>query len=143
MSTPSITYFEDLSQGQHATTSTAVTEADIVKFAEVSGDTNPVHLDAEYAASTMFKERIAHGMLSAAYISAVFGTKLPGPGAIYISQTLKFTAPVKIGDTVETTVTIIDLNAERKRVRFKTVCSVAGKLVLKGEAELMVPKRPS
>ena len=143
MSTSSITYFEDLSLGQHATTSTAVTEADIVKFAEVSGDTNPVHLDAEYAASTMFKERIAHGMLSAAYISAVFGTKLPGPGAIYISQTLKFTAPVKIGDTVETTVTIIDLNAERKRVRFETVCSVAGKPVLKGEAELMVPKRPS
>ena len=143
MSTSSITYFEDLSLGQHATTSTAVTEADIVKFAEVSGDTNPVHLDAEYAASTMFKERIAHGMLSAAYISAVFGTKLPGPGAIYISQTLKFTAPVKIGDTVETTVTIMDLNAERKRVRFETVCSVAGKPVLKGEAELMVPKRPS
>ncbi|MCH9765177.1 MAG: MaoC family dehydratase [Alphaproteobacteria bacterium] len=143
MSTPSITYFEDLSLGQEARVSTTVHEADINKFAEVSGDNNPVHLDADYAATTMFKERIAHGMLSAAYISAVFGTKLPGPGAIYISQSLKFTAPVKIGDTVETTVKIIDLNAEKKRARFETVCAVDGKPVLKGEAELMVPKRPS
>lgn len=143
MSQPTITYFEDLSLGQDATISTTVTEQDIVKFAEVSGDTNPVHLDADYAASTMFKERIAHGMLSAAYISAVFGTKLPGPGAIYISQSLKFTAPVKIGDTVNTTVKIVELNSEKKRAKFETVCSVDGKPVLKGEAELMVPKRPS
>ena len=79
---------------------TTVSEADIAAFAEVSGDKNPVHLDAAYAATTMFKERIAHGMLSAAYISAVFGMELPGPGSIYISQTLNFKAPVKIGDTV-------------------------------------------
>lgn len=143
MSQSTLTYFEDLSLDQEATLSTTVSEADIVKFAEVSGDTNPVHLDADYAAGTMFKERIAHGMLSAAYISAVFGTKLPGPGAIYISQSLKFTAPVKIGDTVETTVKIVDLNAEKKRAKFETVCSVGGEPVLKGEAELMVPKRPS
>ncbi len=83
-------YFEDLKVGQEASISKTVTEADIVAFAEVSGDKNPVHLDADYAATTMFKERIAHGMLSAAYISAVFGMELPGPGSIYISQTLEF-----------------------------------------------------
>ena len=107
-------FFEDLSVGQEASLSTTVSEADIVAFAEISGDKNPVHIDAQYAAGTMFKERIAHGMLSAAYISAVFGMKLPGPGAIYISQTLNFKAPVKIGDTVVTTVKVIELIAEKK-----------------------------
>ena len=96
-----------------------------------------------WVAGTMFKERIAHGMLSAAYISAVFGMKLPGPGAIYISQTLNFKAPVKIGDTVVTTVKVIELIAEKKRARFETVCSVNGKAVVQGEAVLMVPTRPA
>jgi 3-hydroxybutyryl-CoA dehydratase len=136
-------FFEDLSVGQEASLSTTVSEADIVAFAEISGDKNPVHIDAQYAASTMFKERIAHGMLSAAYISAVFGMKLPGPGAIYISQTLNFKAPVKIGDTVVTTVKVIELIAEKKRARFETVCSVNGKAVVQGEAVLMVPTRPA
>jgi 3-hydroxybutyryl-CoA dehydratase len=136
-------FFEDLSVGQEASLSTTVSEADIVAFAEISGDKNPVHIDAQYAASTMFKERIAHGMLSAAYISAVFGMKLPGPGAIYISQTLNFKAPVKIGDTVVTTVKVIELIAEKKRARFETVCSVNGKAVVQGEAVLMVPARPA
>ena len=125
-------FFEDLSVGQEASLSKTVSEADIVAFAEISGDKNPVHIDAQYAASTMFKERIAHGMLSAAYISAVFGMKLPGPGAIYISQTLNFKAPVKIGDTVVTTVKVIELIAEKKRARFETVCSVNGKAVVAG-----------
>lgn len=137
-----ITYFEDLSVGQEASMSKTVTEADIVAFANVSGDKNPVHLDAAYAATTMFKERIAHGMLSAAYISAVFGMQLPGPGSIYISQSLGFKAPVKIGDTVVTTVKILEL-MEKGRVRFETVCSVGGKPVLAGEAVLMVPKKPA
>ena len=136
-------FFEDLSVGQEASLSKTVSEADIVAFAEISGDKNPVHIDAQYAASTMFKERIAHGMLSAAYISAVFGMKLPGPGAIYISQTLNFKAPVKIGDTVVTTVKVIELIAEKKRARFETVCSVNGKAVVQGEAVLMVPARPA
>ena len=136
-------FFEDLSVGQEASLSTTVSEADIVAFAEISGDKNPVHIDAQYAASTMFKERIAHGMLSAAYISAVFGMKLPGPGAIYISQTLNFKATVKIGDTVVTTVKVIELIAEKKRARFETVCSVNGKAVVQGEAVLMVPARPA
>jgi 3-hydroxybutyryl-CoA dehydratase len=135
-------FFEDLSVGQEASLSTTVSEADIVAFAEISGDKNPVHIDAQYAAGTMFKERIAHGMLSAAYISAVFGMKLPGPGAIYISQTLNFKAPVKIGDTVVTTVKVIELVPEKKRARFETVCSVNGKAVVQGEAVLMVPARP-
>jgi 3-hydroxybutyryl-CoA dehydratase len=136
-------FFEDLSVGQEASLSKTVSEAEIVAFAEVSGDKNPVHIDAQYAAGTMFKERIAHGMLSAAYISAVFGMKLPGPGAIYISQTLNFKAPVKIGDTVVTTVKVIELIAEKKRARFETVCSVNGKAVVQGEAVLMVPARPA
>jgi 3-hydroxybutyryl-CoA dehydratase len=136
-------FFEDLSAGQEASLSKTVTEADIAAFAEISGDKNPVHLDAQYAAGTMFKERIAHGMLSAAYISAVFGMKLPGPGAIYISQTLNFKAPVKIGDTVVATVKIAELIPEKKRARFECVCSVNGKPVVQGEAVLMVPARPA
>ena len=102
-------FFEDLVLGQEASLSKSVGEADIVAFADLSGDRNPVHIDAAYAATTMFKERIAHGMLSAAYISAVFGMQLPGPGAIYVSQTLSFKAPVKIGDTVVTTVKVAEL----------------------------------
>lgn len=136
-------FFEDLSVGQEASLSNTVSEANIVAFAEISGDRNPVHLDADYAATTMFKERIAHGMLSAAYISAVFGMKLPGPGAIYMSQTLKFKAPVKIGDTVVTTVKVAELMPEKRRARFECVCTVNDKPVVEGEALLMVPARPA
>jgi len=136
-------FFEDLSVGQEASLSNTVSGANIVAFAEISGDRNPVHLDADYAATTMFKERIAHGMLSAAYISAVFGMKLPGPGAIYMSQTLKFKAPVKIGDTVVTTVKVAELMPEKRRARFECVCTVNDKPVVNGEAMLMVPARPA
>ena len=101
--------FEDLELDMSASVSRTVSEADILMFAGVSGDTNPVHLDQEFAASTMFGGRIAHGMLSAGLISAVFGTRLPGPGSIYLSQTLKFKAPVKIGDTVVARVTVKEL----------------------------------
>ncbi len=134
-------FFEDLSLGQEASLSNTVSEADIIAFAGVSGDRNPVHLDADYAAKTMFKERIAHGMLSAAYISAVFGMKLPGPGAIYISQMLKFKGPVKIEDTVVTTVKVDELIPEKRRARFECVCTVNDKPVVEGEAMLMVPAR--
>ena len=143
MTAPSTIYFEDLTVGQEASISNTVSERDIQVFADVSGDHNPVHLDADYAAKTMFKQRIAHGILSAAYISAVFGMKLPGPGAIYISQTLAFKAPVKIGDTVVTTVKVVELVPEKKRARFETVCTVGGKPVLTGEAQLMIPSRPA
>lgn len=141
--TNTITYFEDLAVGQEASLSSTVTEATITQFADLSGDRNPVHLDAAYAAGTMFKERIAHGMLSAAYISAVFGMKLPGPGAVYVSQSLVFKAPVKIGDTVVATVKLVELIPEKKRARFETVCTVDGKAVLVGEGQLMVPSRPA
>lgn len=136
-------FFEDLSVAQEASLSNTVSGANIVAFAEISGDRNPVHLDADYAAATMFKERIAHGMLSSAYISAVFGMKLPGPGAIYMSQTLKFKAPVKIGDTVVTTVKVAELMPEKRRARFECVCTVNDKPVVEGEAMLMVPARPA
>jgi len=136
-------FFEDLSLGQEASLSHTVSEADIAAFAEVSGDRNPVHLDAQYAATTLFKERIAHGMLSAAYISAVLGMKLPGPGAIYISQTLSFKAPVRIGDTVVTTVKVVDLVPEKRRARFSCACTVNDKPVVEGEAVMMVPARPA
>jgi 3-hydroxybutyryl-CoA dehydratase len=136
-------YFEDLKVGQEASLSNTVTEAAITAFAEISGDKNPVHLDAEHAATTLFKERIAHGMLMGAYISAVFGMKLPGPGAIYVSQTMSFKAPVKIGNTVVTTVKVVELIAEKRRARFECVCAVGDKPVVVGEAVLMVPTRPA
>lgn len=135
-------YFEDLSLGQSATFSKTISEADILLFAGVSGDTNPVHLDAEFAATTPFKERIAHGMLSAGLISAVLGTKLPGPGAIYVGQTLKFKAPVRIGDTVTAKVEVKELDPAKKRAIFTTTCLVKGKPVVEGEATIMVPGRP-
>ncbi len=133
--------FEDLVIGQEAQLVRRVAESDIVSFAEISGDHNPVHLDAAYAATTPFKTTIAHGMLTAAYISAIFGTTMPGPGCIYVSQTLNFRAPVRPGDEVVTTVRIADLMAAKRRVRFDCVCTVGGKTVLEGEAILMVPGR--
>ncbi len=134
-------FFEDLRVGMTASFGRTVTEADIVLFAGVSGDTNPIHINEEYAAATMFKGRIAHGILSAAFISCVLGTKLPGPGAVYVSQSLRFKAPVRIGDTVVATVEITELLPDRKRANFKTICSVHGNAVIEGEATLMVPSR--
>lgn len=133
--------FEDLQLGMEASVARTVTEADITAFAEVTGDKNPVHLDEGYASTTLFKGRIAHGMLSAGYISAVFGMELPGPGAIYVSQTLNFKAPVKIGDQVIAKVKVVELIPAKRRARFECVCLVGGKPVLEGEAVLMVPAR--
>lgn len=129
---------EDIQVGMRGTYAKTVTETDIILFAGVSGDNNPVHIDAEAAASTMFKERIAHGMLSAGFISAVLGTRLPGPGTIYLSQSLKFLAPVKIGDTVRAVCEVTAVTPEKKRVTMKTTCYVKDKAVIDGEAELMV-----
>jgi len=134
-------FIEDIAEGQAASFAKTVSEADILMFAGVSGDTNPVHLDAEFAAGTMFKERIAHGMLSASFISTILGTKLPGPGAIYLSQTLKFKAPVKIGDTVTATCTATTVDRARKRVTFACLCKVGDTVVIEGEAMVMVPSR--
>ena len=134
-------FFEDLAVGQSASMGKTITEADILMFAAVSMDTNPVHLNAEAAAASQFKERIAHGMLSAGLISAVLGTRLPGPGTIYLGQSLRFRRPVKIGDPVTAIVTVKALDPAKGHATLETVCQVNGKTVVDGEAVIMVPRR--
>lgn len=134
-------FFEDLSAGQTASLAKTITDADIVLFSAVSMDTNPIHLNDEAGRETQFGGRIAHGMLSASLISAVLGTVLPGPGAIYLSQTLRFKAPVKPGDTVRAVVEVTELNPARKRATLRTTCLVKEVLVIEGEAVVMVPSR--
>jgi 3-hydroxybutyryl-CoA dehydratase len=134
-------FLEDLTVGQTAQLDRCVTEADLVAFAAVTGDDNPAHLDEAYAATTPFGGRIAHGMLCAGYISAVISTKLPGPGTIYVSQTLRFRRPVRIGDTVTARVEIVAIDTARGRVRLATTCLVNGKPVLDGEGEVAVTRR--
>ena len=135
-------YLEDLKVGMSAVFGKTVTEADIMAFAGVSGDTNPVHLHHDFAANTLFKGRVAHGMLSASFISTILGTKLPGPGCIYVSQNLQFKAPVKAGDTVTARAVITEIILEKRRVVLKTTCSVGEKVVIDGEAVALVPNRP-
>lgn len=134
-------HLEDIDVGMSATYAKTVSDADIVLFAGISGDSNPVHVDDDYARETMFKGRIAHGMLTASFISAVLGTRLPGPGCIYLSQNLRFKAPVRIGDTVRAVVEVTEVDRERARVTVSTRCSVGDKVVIDGEAVLMVPRR--
>ena len=136
-------FFEDLALGRKASFGKTITEADIVLFAAVTGDTNPMHLNEEYAKTSIFKERIAHGMLAAGLITKVLGTQLPGPGTIYMSQSLKFRAPVKIGETVTATVEVMALHPEKHRATLRTVCTVKGEPVLEGEAYVSVPSRAS
>lgn len=132
-------FFEDLSVGMAERLSKAVSSSDVVGFAEVTGDRNPIHLSEHFAAKTPLGTRIAHGLYTASLISAVLGTRLPGPGAIYISQTLNFRAPVKIGDTVEVEVTVTELIADKMRARLTCTCMVEGETVLDGEAWVKVP----
>ncbi|HEX6734724.1 MAG TPA: MaoC family dehydratase [Azonexus sp.] len=134
-------HIDQLHPGMSASLAKTVTEADIILFAGISTDVNPAHLDEEYAKGTMFGGRIAHGMLSAGFISAVLANKLPGPGTIYLSQTLKFKAPVRPGDTVTATVTVKDVNIAKNRVTLDTVCTVGGKVVIEGECLMMPPVR--
>lgn len=134
---------EELSIDQSVELVQTVTSEDVQKFAEVTGDTNPVHLDAEYAATTSFEKPIAHGMLTAGFISAAIGTRLPGPGCIYLEQQLKFRAPVYIGATVTTVVRVTDINQRRGRVTLSTECLCNGKKVVTGEAIVTVPKKES
>ena len=134
-------YLEDISLGQTAAFSKTITDADILLFTGVSGDTNPLHTNQAYAETTMFKGRIAHGMLSAAIISAVMGTKLPGAGAIYLSQMLRFRAPVRIGETVTAIVTVKEIIPEKQRIILETKAQVGDTTVIDGEAVLRVPKR--
>lgn len=134
-------YLQDLSVGQSAETSHVVTDADIRDFAKVSGDDNPMHLDEAFAAAGPFKTRVAHGMLSGSYISAVLGTRLPGPGSVYLSQSLSFKRPVRIGDEVRCRATVTAIDEGKARVTLSTVCEVAGKRVVEGEAVVLAPRR--
>ncbi len=136
-------FFEDLKVGQTALYARTVTETDIVLFAGISGDNNPVHINEEFASNTMFSGRIAHGMLTAAFISTVLGMKLPGPGAIYVSQTLRFKAPVRAGDTLNVRATVVDLVPDKRRATLSTVITVGNRVVLEGEAVVIVPLRSS
>ena len=130
---------DGLQVGQAAEMAKTVTEADIALFAGVTGDFNPVHLDAVAASQSRFGERIAHGMLSAGFISAVIAMRLPGPGSIYLSQSLRFTKPVRIGDTVTTRVEVVEVMAPKRRLRLATVCrNQTGETVVEGEAVVMV-----
>ena len=133
-------YAEDIEIGQSASYARTVTEKDIALFGEATGDMNPVHFDEAYAATTPFKTRIAHGMLTAGYFSAVLGTKLPGAGSIYASQSLAFKAPVRIGDEVVATCTVIA--KDRRRVTLSCIATVGETVVAEGEAVLLAPARP-
>jgi 3-hydroxybutyryl-CoA dehydratase len=132
-------FFEDLSVGMAERLNKTVAASDVVGFAQLTGDRNPIHLSEHFAAKTSFRTRIAHGLYTASLISAVLGTRLPGPGAVYISQTLNFRAPVKIGDTVIVTVTVAELVEEKCRARLACQCEVDGEVVLDGEAWVKVP----
>jgi 3-hydroxybutyryl-CoA dehydratase len=133
---------DEIHVGDVAELAKTVTESDIVLFAGVTGDFNAVHIDAEAAKKSVFGERIAHGMLSAGFISAVLGMRLPGAGSIYLSQTLRFTKPVRIGDTVTARVEVLEVLTAKRRVRLATSCrNQHGELVVDGEAVVMVESR--
>lgn len=129
----------DIQIGMTASYSQTITDADAKNFAGISGDRNPVHLDEIYAANSRFKKRIAHGLLSASFFSALFGTKLPGEGCVYASQTLEFKRPIYLGDTVTASVTVLSVDLAKKRVVFETKCTVAGKVAITGQAEIFIP----
>ena len=134
-------FFEDLEVGMTAAYARTIGPADLVMFAGMSGDTNPMHLNEEYAQQTMFAGTIAHGMLCSSFISTVVGTRLPGPGCVYVSQSLKFKAPVRPGDTVTARATVTKLVPEKSRAVLETICTVGEKVVISGEAEVLVPHR--
>ena len=134
-------YFDDLEEGMTDVFAKTITDADIINFAGVSGDTNPVHLNHEFASETIFESRIAHGMLAASFISTVIGTKMPGPGSVYVSQNLRFKAPVRAGDTVTATCVLTKLIPEKSFIEMSTICTVSGKPVVDGQATIMVPSR--
>ncbi len=131
--------FADLAVGMTVSIENTVTDQDVVDFARVSGDYNPLHMDEAYASTTQFKGRIAHGALSASYISAILGNDLPGPGAVFMELNLKFVRPVRIGDTVISTAEVIEMVERGYRVRLTVKGEVEGKVCMKGEALVMVP----
>jgi 3-hydroxybutyryl-CoA dehydratase len=135
-------YYEDLTIGQSATSEHKVTERDVQLFGEATGDMNPVHFDEDYARKTVFRGRVAHGVLTLGFMSAVLGNDLPGHGTIFVSSTTRFSAPVRIGDTVKTVCTVKELR-ERRQVLMACECSVDGKTVVEAEAVVMAPKKPA
>ncbi len=137
-----ILYFDDLTVGMRETIRKRVENEDVIGFAELSGDHNPIHLSEHFARKTRFGGRIVHGLYTASLISAVIGMRLPGPGAVYISQTLNFIGPVKIGDLVDSSVEVVELTERGRRVRLHCECRVGAKIVLDGEGVLSVPPAP-
>lgn len=136
-------YLEDLEIGMRATTSMVITAEKIDTFAELTGDKNPIHVDEEFAKTTMFGKRIAHGALSASLISAVLGNDLPGPGAVFVELNLRFRRPAFIGDEVVAVAEVAEINARNGRVRMKCYCEVDGKQICRGDAGVVVKKRPA
>ncbi|HEX3431824.1 MAG TPA: MaoC family dehydratase [Rhizomicrobium sp.] len=132
---------EDLAPGMSASFAKTVSEADVAAFGAISGDTNPVHFDETFARTTPFKGRIAHGVLTASYISTVLGMEMPGPGTIFLGVNIRFKAPVRIGDTVRATCTVREILRERRRVVFDCACRVGETVVLEGEATVMPPQK--
>ncbi|MNH23457.1 MaoC family dehydratase [Pseudomonas putida] len=130
---------EKISVGMTVSYSQTISDSDIKAFAGISGDHNPVHVDAEYAANSRFGKRIAHGLMSAGFFSALFGTRLPGPGCVYVSQSLNFKRPVYIDDTVVAQVTVTEVNLKSNKVSFETTCKVKNKVVITGSAEIYIP----
>lgn len=131
--------FEDIEIGMSVSYSQTITDSDVKTFAGLSGDHNPVHVDEEYAAASRFKKRIAHGLISGSFFSALFGTKLPGPGCVYVSQSFQFKKPVYLGDTVCAIAEVTGLDKTKRRVFFRTTCKVGHRIVIDGTAELYVP----
>lgn len=132
---------ENIQAGMTVSYSQTITDADIKAYAGLSGDHNPVHVSDEYASSSRFGKRIAHGLMSAGFFSALFGTRLPGPGCVYVSQSLQFKRPVYMGDTVIATVKVLSVDVSKCRVFFETICTVGGRVVIKGEAEIYMPPK--
>lgn len=134
---------EQIEVGEAAEISKTISETDVYLYAGISGDFNPAHINEVYAGKTFFKTRIAHGMLPAGFISAILGTKLPGPGTIYIKQELEFLAPVHIGDTITARAEVVEIITEKNRIRMKTTCfNQEGTIVLDGEAIASPPRAP-
>ncbi|EPW6542449.1 MaoC family dehydratase [Vibrio vulnificus] len=131
--------FEQIQIGMSVSYSQTITDADVKQFAGISGDHNPVHMDDVFAENSRYKKRIAHGLISGSFFSALFGTKLPGPGCVYVSQSFNFKRPVYLGDTVTAIATVTNIDTVKRRVFFDTVCKVRKKTVIDGVAELYVP----
>lgn len=136
-------FFNELAIGDFDEYRKTVTETDVVLFAGLTGDNNPMHIDEEFASQTRFGSRIIHGMLTASFLSSVIGMKMPGPGCIYMGQNIKFLKPVHIGETVTARATVIEIYPEKQRIKLLTECSVRGVVVLTGDALVWVPNKES